>query len=449
MSPAYLTTPDIYGRRQSFRGAVRLNSGYEWALALLLVSIFLPEGFSFFVGNLRLTVARCVLLILFVAASARFWQRMSSHRYVFVPSDLFAMLAGIWMIVAGTVTTGVELGLKGAGVMALGFTGAYFVFRNLPLSIDSSVRLVKFACKVVVVVIAVALLDTLTGTLFTYELTKSLTGYIKPIFESAFAVSGTFRRYGVVRAMGPLEYSILFGTVCAWFGTLALGTFSSRPFAKAIGVAAFIGALASISSAPILAYFMGIGLIIFYRITKHFEGRWALLLWIVTSAVTLVFLVSRNPLATFTNYLTYDPASAWYREYTWETAIPVVTNSPLFGIGLYDKSYDRQGLSPLGMSVDATWLEIALTSGVPASLFTFLTLTGAFWWGKIDKSPFLSREEQRLSVALGIVATMAIFVGFTVDFWGSCWILLGVFPGIRAHLAEAATIRGVKAHGVR
>jgi len=445
VSSAYSATAEINMRRQPFCSAARLSSGYEWALALLLVSIFLPEGFSFFVGNLRLTVARCLLMILFIVASAHFWQRMSSHKYVFVPSDLFAMLAGVWMIVAGIVTTGVEMGLKGAGAMALGFTGAYFVFRNLPDSVDSSVRLIRFACKVVVVVVAVALLDTLTGTLFTYEITKFLTGYIKPIYESYFAASGSYQRYGFVRAMGPLEHAILFGTVCAWFGILAWGTFASRPFANAIGVVAFIGALASISSATILAYFTGIGLIIYYKCTKRIEARWMLLLWIVLFAVVFLVLVSRNPIATLTNYLTYDPYSAWYREALWDIASPVIARSPLFGIGLIDNS--GQGMSPLGTSVDAMWLEIALTSGVPTGLFMLLTMMGAFWRGKIDKSPFLTREEQSLSITLGIVATVAVFIGITVDLWGACWILLGIFPGMRAHLAEAAILR--RRSGVR
>src|SRR5208282_4007352 len=101
-----------------------------------------------------------------------------------------------------------------------------------------------------------------------------------------------------------------------------------------------------------------------------------------------------------------------------------------------------------GMSVDATWLEIASTSGIPGGLFVLLTIIGAFWRGKIDRSPFLSHEERRLSVTLGIVATMIVFVGITVDFWGACWTLAGVFPGIRANLAEAAIIRRRRANSV-
>ena len=81
--------------------------------------------------------------------------------------------------------------------------------------------------------------------------------------------------------------------------------------------------------------------------------------------------------------------------------------------------------------------------GIPGSALILLTVVGAFWKGSIARSPVLSREEQRLSVALGIVVTTAIFLGFIVHYWGTCWILLGAFAGMRANLAEAAIVRKV------
>jgi uncharacterized membrane protein len=48
-------------------------------------------------------------------------------------------------------------------------------------------------------------------------------------------------------------------------------------------------------------------------------------------------------------------------------------------------------------------------------------------------------------VALGFVIATAVFLGFTVDFWGTTWILLGAYPGIRANLAEVAKVRAGRA----
>jgi len=103
---------------------------------------------------------------------------------------------------------------------------AYYVFRHLLGPVDSSVRLVRFSCKLIIPIVLLALLDPLTGSLFTYEIIKGLTGYVKVAYENALASGAeTVFRGGVVRAMGPLEHSILFGAVCVWLGALALITF--------------------------------------------------------------------------------------------------------------------------------------------------------------------------------------------------------------------------------
>jgi hypothetical protein len=44
-------------------------------------------------------------------------------------------------------------------------------------------------------------------------------------------------------------------------------------------------------------------------------------------------------------------------------------------------------------------------------------------------------------VALGIVIVTIVFLGFMVHFWGICFILIAVFAGMRANLAETAVLR--------
>ena len=92
-------------------------------------------------------------------------------------------------------------------------------------------------------------------------------------------------------------------------------------------------------------------------------------------------------------------------------------------------------------SVDSLWLRDAMIFGIPGSLLVFLTTISPYWTGSLDQSRHLSAEERGLSMSLGIVAAITIFLGFTVDFWGVSWTMLGVFPAIRAHLAEAAILR--------
>jgi hypothetical protein len=44
-------------------------------------------------------------------------------------------------------------------------------------------------------------------------------------------------------------------------------------------------------------------------------------------------------------------------------------------------------------------------------------------------------------MALGFVIATIVYIGFTVHLFGACAILIGIFPGMRANLAEAAILR--------
>jgi hypothetical protein len=414
----------------------------ELYLKLLIVTLFVPEGLSFFVGNFRFSIARVLLIILSSVATARFFRHAGTTKFVRVPSDIFATAAGIWMILAAIVTAGPVDGFKGGGVLALEFTGAYYVFRNLLGPVDSSVRITRFSCKLIILVVSIALLDPLTGKLFTYEVVKGITGYTKEAYEFAMHAQGeSIYRDGLIRAMGPLEHSILFGSVCAWFGILALFTFPSRLFGWSIAVIAFIGVFFSQSQGSLASCVLASALAIFYLSTRQFEARWKVLGTVVALGITFVFLFSGSPVSTLLRFGGISAETGWYRQAIWEAAIPVVAHSPLFGIGLTDDWNWQASGALVGGSVDAMWLELAMMFGIPGSALIFLTVVGSFWRGPIDKSLYLSGEEKRLSVALGLVTVVIVFQGFTVHIWGTCWILLGVFSGMRANLAEAAVLR--------
>ncbi|MGX9429210.1 MULTISPECIES: O-antigen ligase family protein [Bradyrhizobium] len=409
----------------------------ELYLKLLLVAIFLPEGLSFFIGDFRLSVARVLIFVSSIAAISRL---SSTRTVVCVPSDIVAPVAGVWMMLAATVTAGFT-GLKGAGIDAIVFTGAYLTFRYLTPG-DSSVRVARFSCKLAVLVICVGLLDPLNDKLFTYEFIKGITGYVKFSYEGALATKAeTLYRDGVIRAMGPLEHSILFGAICAWFGTLAFTTFRLQVFGWAVAGIALIGVLFSQARSPLLAYLIGFALAIFYAATPRFTARWKLVGLCVSAVLVAVFTFSGNPVVTLVRLCGVSPEAAWYRQAIWEVGGRVVLGSPIFGIGVNgDWNWQSHG-ALLSESVDAFWLATAMAYGIPGSILVLLTIVGACGLGSIDKSRHLTPEEGRLSVALGIVMTTVVFLGFMVHFWGICWILIAVFAGMRANLAETAVLR--------
>ncbi|WP_407180102.1 O-antigen ligase family protein [Bradyrhizobium sp. STM 3562] len=422
--------------RQS-RAATR--SGSETALKWLIAALFLPEGLSFFIGDFRLSVARVLIIVLTIRATAQYFQKFP--RGTLVSSDLFALAAGLWMIIAATIVEGPVDGLKGGGIMALEFTGTYWIFRHHLGPLDGSVRLITFACKLTLVVVALAALDPLTDRLFCYEFAKAITGYSSPGYEWAKAVhADTMYRNGVVRAMGPLEHSILFGAVCAWFGTIALCTFPSRLLGWSVALAALAGIIISQARGPLMAYALSLTIVTFYYVTYRVHARWKVLGTLCLLATVLLFMSSSNPVATLLKLSGISNETGWYREAIWEAVTPLVLQSPFFGMGL-KTAWDWQTAGLAGESVDAMWLRLAMVLGIPTALLVLFTMIGTYFGGSLDRSPYLSREEGRLSVALGIVTFAAVFLGFTVHFWGTCWNLLGIFAGIRASLVEARACR--------
>jgi hypothetical protein len=413
----------------------------EFYLKLLMFTIFLPEGLSFFIGDFRLSLDRVLLIVLFITAASRLISAKSAVGSVCVPSDVFALIAGVWMVLAATIADGFA-GLKGAGIAAIEFAGAYFAFRYLLGPVDSTIRVIRFSCKLIILVVGVALLDPLTGKLFTYEFVKSFTGYVKPSYENALAVSAeALFRDGSIRAMGSLEHSILFGSACVWFGALALITFPRRPLGWSVAAIALLGVWFSQARGPLLAYLIAFALAIFYVATPGIAARWKLIGTVVGSVIVAVFSFSGSPVATLMRLSGISAETGWYRQAIWDTAVPVVLGSPLFGIGLGDDWNWQLHGGLVSASVDAFWLRAAMMYGIPGSLLVLMTLISAFWMGPVDRCRRLTPEERRLSVALGIVVATAVFLGFIVHYWGACWTLIAVFAGIRANLAEAAILR--------
>jgi O-antigen ligase len=423
------------------RPAAGDSLGTELYLKLLLVAIFLPEGLSFFIGDFRLSLARVLIFVSAIVALSRLSQRVSARAVVCVPSDILVPVAGAWMILAATVTDG-STGLKGAGIEAIVFIGAYLTFRYFLGPVDSSVRVARFGCKLIIVIVGVALLDSVNDKLFTYEFVKGVTGYVKLGYEDALVIKAeTFYRDGAIRAMGPMEHSILFGAACVWFGTMALITFRRQAFGWCVAAIALIGVYFAQARSPLLGYLIGFGLATLYAATPRFTARWKLVGLCATALVIAVFTFSGAPIATLVRLGGVSPEAAWYRQAIWETGVPVVLSSPIFGIGFNGEWNWQANPALVSSSVDAFWLESAMRYGIPGSASILLAVVSACWLGSIDKSRHLTPEEARLSVALGIVITIFVFLGFIVHYWGICWILIAVFAGMRANLAETAVLR--------
>ncbi len=392
-------------------------------LSLQLIAIFwcLPEGLSFFIAGLRLTVIRVIFLIMTPFVITRFVQKISTGRYRFVASDLFVPAAGFWMFLGPTVLYGFADTVVHSGPIVLEYLIAYMSTRMLIEENGQAFSFVSLLCVVISFVCLDGTLDPLTSHYFT----KDLSGMISGIQTGAIWSSDAFR-LGLLRAAGPIEHPILFG-MAAGIGLLfaVWVKISLRAFCI---VACALGVILSFSSAPEQSLLMGFGLMIYGKLMGGMKSKWLLIWACAAPLVLLLFLLSNAPFGFLFDHLTLDPATAYYRLYIWNMVGPPVLENPFFGI--YSENVDYQG------SVNSLWLVLSMTFGMPCAVLVGLSMIGCCSLPTDPSRALLSANESRIGTVLGVVMVTIIYMGFTVHLWGSVWILVGLLTGLRASLGE-------------
>jgi hypothetical protein len=393
------------------------------AIRIIAVSILLPDEIGFFIGGLRFSVVRVVLLALVPALLMRFVRMSAVGRYRFVLSDLLILLMGVWIIVALAAVDGMLAALNHAGPIALEICIGYMAARLLLSEHGEAVSFVNFLCWAIAVVALLGLLDTLTHRFFLHSLAGDLFGNIIVSSHS------DDERLGFLRATSTLEHPILFGTTCA-VGLLFAVSVRIRGRSFVI-LACSLGTFISLSSAPIQALIMGLGLLTCNRILTGIRYRWAGLIGLGTLGIIMVFAFVNDPLGYVCTHLVFDAGSAWFRRLIWDIVGAAVAQSPWFGLG-----WEIPVSYGIPSTVDSIWLMWAMTFGVPGSLLLALSMIGAASLPTNGPRVRLTTAESKLGTILGILTFLFIFLGFTVDFFGSAQILIPLVAGIRAHLGE-------------
>jgi hypothetical protein len=398
-----------------------------FSLALIAISIVLPEELSFYIFDLRFTATRLIFILLTPVIVFRLIQKISAGGYHFVLPDLFVLLSGFWMVYAPANVVDLAAALNHGGPIALEFCVGYFSTRVLLSEHGQALKFMSLFCSLIAIAGMLAIFDTVTSSNVTHDLAGALTGYRK--------FSGGDARFGFLRASGPFEHPILLGMLASVGLTIACYvSIASRKFSIA-GCA--VGLLLALSSAPIQSFLMGIGLLTYNRVLSGISVRWVALIGICSATLGAVWLSGHSVLHFLVAYLIYDPGSGYFRIWTWTMVTAAVAQSPLFGIGF--------GPFPeyleINHSWDALWLVLAASYGLPGAIFVGLSLIGGAALPVSSSRMDLSPEEKKLGVALGVVITLIIFMSFTVDFWGSSWIATALLLGVKAHISELGRVR--------
>jgi hypothetical protein len=396
-------------------------------LIVIALCLFVPQELSFFVGDLRFTVERLVLIVLTPAIFAALLQKLACRNCRFVVADLFVPLAAFWMFLGPAVTFDVEYSLRHSGPIVLEFLITYASTRVLLSGHGMALRFIDVLSILIAFVAMDAVFDTLSGAYVTRELCARITGY------GMVHYNADSYRLGMLRAMGPMEHPILFGFICAIGFLLAVSVrVRWRIFCA---VTSLGGLLISLSSAPQQCAVMGIALIYYCRMLRGRRGKWYVIWTPISLLAVVLFLSTDTPFGHLIQLFTIDPQTAYYRLYIWSIVGPAVLQNPLFTVPSTD--YDYQG------SIDSVWLVLSVEYGLPCSILTGLSMIGACSLPIEAPRARLLPEEEKLGITLTIVIILTMYMGVTVDFWGSTWILVGLLVGVRAHIGELGAIAGV------
>ena len=406
--------------------------GTPFLLALILVAIFIPEAFGFFFADFRFTIASALILVTSPYVLFAFGQKMVSSTYRFVASDFLVPAAALWMIVAPAITDGLDRSIKPSGLEAMTLLVPYAIARSQLRDRDGLHAAVRLFCVLAGIAGLLSVLDPLTNQHLLRGPLAQLTGYK---FYNAETSSSLYYRFGLLRAQGPFEHAILLGVIMCYALILSRDlSVWARTFCQ---VGCGMGLFTSLSAAPWQAFVLGSALLI-YGNTFRWRHKWVPIGAGATALAAVLFLVLPDPLGWILNHFTVDAINGYYRLLVWHYAGDQVLHSPIFGIGVSEDWFRPEWMPT---TVDSIWLRLAMKYGIPGSVMIAMALIGS-GRGPVrvtdGNSAVIDEREGRLAEALGIIVFLTIYLGFTVYFWGSAWILVGLVAGCRAHLANLA-----------
>lgn len=398
------------------RGPPRL---VVWAA---LVGLFTPKTLGLYVAGLFFSPGRIALALLLVPSLATFFRRRSRRRLLGADLAMFAL--SIWMLGGPLFQehSTLEASLATSGSEVLELLGAYLVGRAYISTRSALEYFTQALAATTIVITGLAVLDTISGHAFIYDLTAGWSGV--PHFWA-------MARSGFVRAQSTLDHPILFGAFEATCITIFLHIRIARHLFYTC-IAAF-GLLLSLSSGPLLACVTMVGSYWYGRLLNNYPWRWTLY-WSVVGALFLaVFLLANSPIGWIIDHLTFDAQNGYFRLASWYASFDQIAESPW--IGFFKQKY---GNDFLDTTVDCVWLVCALIYGLPTIALLLLANLASFRRTPSRRLQLASDDGFLTLAGTGFTAALVVLmlIGLTVHYWNTMWMFWGLCIGIRTSILE-------------
>lgn len=409
--------------------------------AILLFFLSLLWPCQIFVGSLRLSPYRIVLLVMILPCLCKF----AAGRVGIRISDAAVLLFSFWRVLSLIIVNGIESSSQTLGIEWLETIGPYFLARCFIRDADDFYNMVQLMFRLVLVLLPFAIIELVSG----HNILRELFAMICP--TPSFSPE---QRSGLTRVQSVFDHSILFGVFAASALApvyLVLGHKTSFLRRNLMTAAVAVTASTSLSAGPLMAIVAQGLLLSWNSLLESVKARWKILIGLLTVIVALIELVANRSLpAIVSGYLTFDPASYYFRLLIWDYGSAVALNHPVFGIGLTD--WERPNW--MGPSIDNFWLVLAMRSGLPAPVLLHLAILSTFL--SLGSKKGLDEKITAYRTAFLIAMTGIYLVGWTVHFWDTAYVAFLFLMGsgawvldVDAETKERAGLPRLPARSVR
>ncbi len=379
---------------------------------LYLIAVAVPV--HFYLGSLRLTGVRVLLLLLIIPMVINLLKGKYG-RILWV--DYLFFLHFFWICVALAINNPAEF-TQQVGSIGIEFIGGYMLGRAYIRDIKSFGGLCRLLVLIACCTLPFAIHEALTGKTVILDAIRGLPGLtsVDPMTDDWY----NRKRFGLYRTQVFAAHPILYGFFCASAFPLAWIAFKNLygNTVRYISIG-LVGACVffSLSSGALVAVVLQLGLVFWAWVFDRVAKRWVILAGLFLAGyVTVDILSNRPPLIVLVSYLAFNPATAYGRAIIFEQGMMNVWANPIFGLGLND--WTR--IWWMSATVDNFWLVIAMRYGIPG--FALLALGYVITLVQVgrrrfdnDRRLWLYRRAWMISF-VGLSVTLA-----TVHVWGTMY----------------------------
>lgn len=413
----------VVPRRRTFESQRAERKGVHWPVALFLIALVIP--WVFYIGSLRLSVYRLVLLLTFLPCLIR-WIAGKAGRIRI--ADIALLLYLFWVTLSFVVIHGWESSFQSAGIIILETMGPYLLARCYVRDAEDFYNVVRLLFRIVVALIPFAIIEFVSGV----NVSRELFAIVLPTLTDAMPT-----RLGLTRVQSMFDHPILFGVFTgSIFALVHLVLGYRRDTVQRFSMTAIVGAtsMLSVSSGPLTALVTQGFLLFWNALLSAFRFRWILLIALVTfTSLAIELVANRSLLDIVVTHFLFDPGSYWFRKVIWTYGTASALNHPLFGTGLGD--WERPPwMSP---SIDNFWLLQAVHNGLPAAFLILLAFGSIFLAVGLKKG--LDDKLDNYRTGFLIAMTGFFQVGWTVAFWDAAYVLFVFLMGSGVWILDVET----------